>query len=275
MNAIVSYALVGLALLISASLLVSMAITGTPSLPSGTRAAQDVISLLREAKMKDDAVIYDLGSGFGSLVMALAGAFPRAQVRGVEISPFPYLVSRLRALRHANVQIAWGDFTRCDLSDADAVTCYLMPATMPRVAGLLDARLRSSVLVVSIDFWFRRRQVTATRRRPMNRAVAIYVWPAKLQEAGESALPEHVEPTGSGERESPLICPIATYLLYPVRTRYRHFFHVSRARSQRSGGKYRAQVIQGYIPTSLGDLADVTGNPSDFPIGSTEYPAST
>jgi trans-aconitate methyltransferase len=181
MSEITSYVLVCGTLLIGASLLISFAITGIPSLPSSKPAAQAVISLLREVEVPDDAVIYELGSGWGSLAIELARAFPHAQVRGIEISPFPYLVSRLRALRHANARFEWGNFDRCDLSDADAITCYLMPEKMARVAELLDAKLRTNVPVVSIEFWFRDRKIEAARRQAKREATALYIWPARMQ----------------------------------------------------------------------------------------------
>lgn len=176
-----SYVLICAMLLVCFSLLIATAITGVPSLSSSALAAQDVVSLLREAKLPQDMVIYEMGSGWGSLALALARAFPDAQIRGIEISPFPYLVSRLRALRHANVQFEWGDFNRRDLSDADAITCYLMPGKMAGVADCLDVKVRRGVLVVSIEFWFRDRRIAASRRGTMREAVAMYVWPADLQ----------------------------------------------------------------------------------------------
>lgn len=184
MNApfLASCVLVSVTLFVGLTLLVSSVITGTPSLSSGASAAGDVISLLREADVPEDALIYELGSGWGALAVALARAFPHARVRGIEISPFPYLVSRLRALRYPNIQIEWGNFGRCDLSGADAITCYLMPGKMPHVARLLDASVRAGTLVVALEFWFRGRQVAAARRKPIWGAVAIYVWPASLHQ---------------------------------------------------------------------------------------------
>ncbi|RKP46163.1 methyltransferase domain-containing protein [Pararobbsia silviterrae] len=180
MEELVSTVLVGGALLIGASLLISLAFTGAPSLPSNARAARDVIALLREAHIAEDAVIYELGSGWGSLAIALARAFPQARIHGVELSPFPYWVSRFRARRLPNLRFAWGDFTRRDLSDADVVTCYLMPGKMSGLADLLDAQVKPGTCVASIEFWFRGRQAAASRGGAQRQAVALYVWPARV-----------------------------------------------------------------------------------------------
>ncbi|MGF6574963.1 trans-aconitate methyltransferase [Paraburkholderia sp. GAS333] len=162
----------------AASLLVFQAYTGVPSLPSSASEAADVIALLRRAGLKDRAKIYDLGSGWGTLVVALARAFPAAEVHGIEVSPLPYLVARVRTWKLANVSLIYKDFTKAAPGDADAVTCYLMTDTMRGVARLPDATLAAGTLVVSITFWFRGRTVCATRQAPMRGAVALYQWPA-------------------------------------------------------------------------------------------------
>jgi trans-aconitate methyltransferase len=139
-----------------------------------------VVALLRQAALPEQPTIYDLGCGWGALVLALARAFPDAQIRGIELSPLPYWVARFRTRNLPNVRLRRGDFHRCDLRDADAVTCYLLLGAMPRVARLLDAALRPGAPVVSLSFWFRGRHVSAIRQGagPLSQA-ALYYWPAQ------------------------------------------------------------------------------------------------
>lgn len=92
-------------------------VTGVPPLSSTAAEGADVIALLKRARLPEQAVIYELGSGWGSLVFALARAFPTAQIRGLELSPLPYWVSRLRTRNLPNVQLRRRDFYRFDLSD--------------------------------------------------------------------------------------------------------------------------------------------------------------
>lgn len=75
------------------SLLCFYALKRVPSWPLAKSEAADVVALLRDADLSRSAVIYDLGCGWGSLLIALNMAFPDAQVKGVEILPFPYLVA--------------------------------------------------------------------------------------------------------------------------------------------------------------------------------------
>lgn len=161
------------------SILIFQGLTGVPPMSSNAAEAAAVVTLLKSAGLPDRAVVYDLGSGWGSLVLALARAFPDAQVRGVEISPLPYWVSRLRVRNLPNVALRRGDFYTGDLTDAQAVTCYLMIKTMPKLAGFLDRTLAPGTPVVSLSFWFRDREVAASSTSAgLLGATALYYWPA-------------------------------------------------------------------------------------------------
>ncbi|WP_158914743.1 cyclopropane-fatty-acyl-phospholipid synthase family protein [Caulobacter sp. S45] len=161
------------------SILVFQGLTGVPPMSSNATEAVDVITLLRQAALAEGAVIYELGSGWGSLAVALAQAFPQAKVRGIEISPFPYWVSRLRGRGVANLSLRRRNYFDCDLSDAQAVTCYLMIRSMPRLAALLDRMLEPGTPVVTLSFWFRDREVAASRASSgLLGATALYYWPA-------------------------------------------------------------------------------------------------
>ena len=165
---------------LAVSLLVFQGITGVPPMSANAAEASDVIALLNEAGVREEAVVYDLGCGWGSLVIALARAFPNARIRGIEMSPFPYWVARLRTLKMPNVFLQSGNFYRCDLREAQAVTCYLMTKPMPKLANYLDSMLKPGTPVVSLTFWFRQREVAATRDGPgLRGAAALYYWPAQ------------------------------------------------------------------------------------------------
>jgi hypothetical protein len=155
-------------------------VTGVPPMSSTAAEGADMIALLKRAGLPEQAVIYELGSGWGSLVIALAHAFPTARIRGIELSPLPYWVSRFRTRNFPNVELRRCDFHRCDLSAAQAVTCFLMTASMPKLAALLDRTLASGTPVVSLCFRFRDRDIEASLEHagPL-RAVALYRWPAR------------------------------------------------------------------------------------------------
>jgi hypothetical protein len=161
------------------SILIFQGITGVPPLSSNSVEAADVVALLKQAGLAEQAVVYELGSGWGSLVIALARAFPKADIRGIEMSPVPYWISRIRTRNMPNVLLRRGNFYNCDLTDAQAVTCYLMIKPMPKLAGFLDRMLSPGTPVVSLSFWFRDRQVAASRESSgLLGATALYYWSA-------------------------------------------------------------------------------------------------
>jgi trans-aconitate methyltransferase len=173
------YALVlAIVLALCLSLLVFQAITGVPPLPATRAEAAAVVALLREADLPGQARLYDLGCGWGSLVVALAQAFPGGQVVGIELSPLPYWVARLRTRGLRNVRLRRANFYRCDLADAQAVTCYLMMKPMPRLARFLDGVLPEGTPVVALAFWFHGRTPEAVRGDRL-RGAALYRWPAR------------------------------------------------------------------------------------------------
>jgi Putative methyltransferase len=169
-----------IALVFCLSILIFQGITGVPPLSSNSVEAADVVALLKQAGLAEQAVVYELGSGWGSLVIALARAFPKAHIRGIEMSPVPYWVSRIRTRRMSNVHLRRGNFYDCDLADAQAVTCYLMIKPMPKLAAFLDRMLTPGTPVVSLSFWFRDREVAASRESSgLLGATALYHWPAR------------------------------------------------------------------------------------------------
>jgi hypothetical protein len=162
------------------SILIFQGITGVPPLSSNAVEAADVVALLKQAGLAEQAVVYELGSGWGSLLIALARAFPKAQIRGIEMSPVPYWISRIRTRNMPNVLLRRGNFYDCDLTDAQAVTCYLMIKPMPKLAAFLDRMLAPGTPVVSLSFWFRDREIAASRESSgLLGATALYFWPAR------------------------------------------------------------------------------------------------
>jgi len=168
-----------IAVSLCSSLLIFQIVTGVPPMSSSASEAADVVALLKQAGLPKQANVYELGSGWGSLVIALARAFPDARIRGIEASPLPYWVARFRTRKMHNVFLQRGNFHECDLRDAHAVTCYLMIKPMPKLAALLDRMLKPGTPVISLTFWFRERQVAAVREGPgLRGAAALYFWPA-------------------------------------------------------------------------------------------------
>jgi Putative methyltransferase len=174
-----SFVILLITVLLCLSLLIFCGITGVPPMSSSPLEASDVVALLKQANLPKHAIVYELGSGWGSLVVVLARAFPDAQIRGIEVSPLPYWVTRVRTRKMSNVSLQRANFYQSDLRDAHAVTCYLMIKPMRKLAVLLDQMLKPGTPVVSLTFWFREREIAAVRQgQGLRGAAALYFWPA-------------------------------------------------------------------------------------------------
>jgi hypothetical protein len=182
-SAIFGAAILAITATVALSLLINYFVTGVVPMSSSRAEAAEVIALLTEGGVSGKAVVYELGCGWGMLVSALARAFPEAQIHGIEISPFPYWIARLRTRHLSNVRLHRRNFFDCDLRDADAVACYLMIKPMPKLAAFLDTMLPLRTPVVSLAFGFRDRQAAAVRKVSGLPGVAtLYLWPARCPE---------------------------------------------------------------------------------------------
>lgn len=127
--------------------------TGVPPQSSSRAAREALLSLLPETI---EGPIADLGSGWGALAEALADRYPQNKVVGYEVSPIPYLYSRLRLKMspRANLEYRRADFLHADLSAYRAVACYLMIGAMQTLSAKLS-ELPDGAVIVSHAFSLR------------------------------------------------------------------------------------------------------------------------
>ena len=144
--------------LVATALLLGYTIrTGISPVPTTPRMAAEIFILCPPGSLLQQTaggVVYELGSGWGNLAIALAKRFPERAVVGYELSPLPWLASRL-ALRlwpRANLVLRRADFMAADLGDAALVVCYLYPGAMRRLRDKLERELQAGALVVSSAF---------------------------------------------------------------------------------------------------------------------------
>jgi hypothetical protein len=97
--------------------------------------------------------IYELGSGWGHLLVALAKHCPQAKIVGFEISPIPYWVSQLWVkLSGVQAQVERKDFFEADLSQAVWVVCYLYPGAMQKLANKFHTELPAGCRIITHTF---------------------------------------------------------------------------------------------------------------------------
>ena len=179
------------ALAVVLALVVYALITGVAPAPTSPRVASVMLSLIPPAI---EGVVYELGSGWGSLAVPLARRLPRCTVRALEISPLPWLFSRLR---HAvaplpNLSIRRADFRDVALGDAALVVCYLFPGAMANLESKLEAELKPGTYVLSNTFALPGWRPVAVRRADDLHATTVYLYrmpgPSPTSEQGDQAL---------------------------------------------------------------------------------------
>ena len=116
---------------------------------SGTRTLCALTAILRTRK---DLKFADLGAGIGSAVVHLARIFPDSRITGVENSPAPWLIGRLRTLRSANCRWIYGNFWRIWLGDYNAVYVFLSPAPMADIWQKARHEMPPGSLLISNSF---------------------------------------------------------------------------------------------------------------------------
>lgn len=138
-------------LVIALSIVWSTLQTGISPMMSSGKACQ---AMLASTSMSANGPLIDLGSGWGTLVIALAREHPLQQVIGYELSWFPWLVSIIRkyCLRLDNLTIYRKDFKNAELNNASILFCYLFPGGMAALHKKLKRELFNDVLIVSNTF---------------------------------------------------------------------------------------------------------------------------
>jgi SAM-dependent methyltransferase len=146
-----------IAVLLAALILgISVSWTGKKGGPWVPTPMKTVHSMLKMAKVGPEDLVYDLGCGDGRLVTTAARHYG-ARAVGVEIDIIRVIWCRFLVLilgLRGKVKIIRGDFFRQEFSDADVITCYLLPKTMLELEDKLKAELKPGSRIVSNTFIF-------------------------------------------------------------------------------------------------------------------------
>ena len=124
---------------------------GISPMPSSKKACE---AILKTSEQAGQGSIIDLGSGWGTLLFALARKYPEHQVIGYELSWLPWIYSRICKTIFGlhNLKILRLNFLAADISSASLLVCYLHPKGMIDLQKKLSQGQYSNTLLISSTF---------------------------------------------------------------------------------------------------------------------------
>ena len=163
-----------------------------------------VEEMLKLADIRDEDVVYDLGSGDGRLVITAAKRFGARGV-GVELQTELVEMARVGAQHEGvpdRVKFVQGDLFQADIRSASVVMLYLLPGFVTRLVPKLRAELRPGTRIVSHDYplapWPPDKELSMdVPEKEMISGTSwtrlyYYVVPARVQGAWELTLPKEL-----------------------------------------------------------------------------------
>lgn len=138
--------------------------------------------LVEIIKFKPGDVFYDLGSGDGRIVLALAKYNPQTQFVGIEKGPIPFIMSKINWWlkgKPENVKLVCGDFFQQDLKSATQIFTYLFPEVMDQLLPKMKVELMSGAQVFSCDFKFSQKDFETEidlGRKPIQLGKKVYIY---------------------------------------------------------------------------------------------------
>lgn len=138
---------------------------------------RDIKRILKVADVQDDDLVYDLGSGDGRILIAIAHN-TKARVIGFEISFIPYIASKLRIVFRGLskcIEVRYGDFLSRDLSQASVIFCFLTPMAMKKLGPKFKKELKKGTRIISYSFTIPDWQPVLTDKREKRIPIFKYI----------------------------------------------------------------------------------------------------
>ena len=139
-----------------------------PLFPTPRNALNELATL---APIAQSAIVLDAGCGLGDGLKALRGAYPNAQLAGIEWS---WPLRALCALRCPWARVRQGDIWAADWSVYDMVYLFQRPESMPRAVAKARAELKAGAYLVSLEFEAQALQPLAVLRAAPGKPVWVY-----------------------------------------------------------------------------------------------------
>lgn len=120
-------------------------------MPSSKKARQTMLQL---SYGTGNGPIFELGSGWGNLLIPLAIKHPQRKVVGYELSFMPWLTTVIlkKILRLKNIQLHRKNFLHVELTNASVIFCYLCPKGMQDIEKKLRTGNENLEYLISHNF---------------------------------------------------------------------------------------------------------------------------
>ena len=150
---------IALALLLWQISLVISVIFGAPTVHTQRSA---IIKAYELADLKKNETVLDLGCSDARALIYGAKEFGAKGI-GVEISPFYYLMARLKVIlsgQHGQIKIVFGNLKRHGelIKRCDVVYLYLLPKLLDEIEQEVFSQLKKNARVVTVGFNFKNKR---------------------------------------------------------------------------------------------------------------------
>jgi hypothetical protein len=141
------------------SIVWSTLVSGISPMPSSQKARRAMLQMVSDisrekAKEIDTGPIFELGSGWGNLLMPLAKKYPQRKIIGYELSIVPWLTTLIlkNFLGLSNVEVYRKNFLQADLSSTSIILCYLYPKGMQDLESKIKSQRGQLKYLISNNF---------------------------------------------------------------------------------------------------------------------------
>lgn len=152
-----------------------------PLFPTPAKALQ---ALAKNAPIPPGAMVLDAGCGLGHGLIALRGAYPEAQLNGIEWS---WPLRALCALRCPWARVRRGDIWRAEWGLYALVYLFQRPESMPRAVTKAGAEMHPGSWLVSLEFEARELLAELVLTVPDGRPLWLYRVPFVRRDGQDAA----------------------------------------------------------------------------------------
>ena len=148
-------ALLALTVFTLISIVWSTLVSGISPMPSSQKARRAMLQLVGETGNEaDTGPIFELGSGWGNLLIPLAKKYPQRKVIGYELSIVPWLTTLIlkNLLGLKNLEVYRKNFLHADLTSTSIILCYLYPKGMQDLESKIKSKPGQLKYLISNNF---------------------------------------------------------------------------------------------------------------------------